>query len=75
MLDTILRKYFTNVQSGNDKEACKKPGGLWTTGTLPDNLGFELGVLMKNGLFKKAKKRKSTCMLLKNFNFKKEGIF
>ena len=35
MLDTILKKYFTkNVQSGNDKEACKKPGSLWTVGFL-----------------------------------------
>ena len=36
MLDTILKKYFKykNVQSGNDKEACKKPGSLWTVGFL-----------------------------------------
>ena len=35
MLDTILKKYFTNVQSGKyEKKACKKPGGLWTVGFL-----------------------------------------
>ena len=44
---------------------------------LPDTLGFEWVIQtewywMKNGLFKKAKKRKSTCMLFKNC---KKSIF
>ena len=35
MLDTISKKvFYKNVQSGNDKEACKKPGSLWTVGFL-----------------------------------------